>query len=80
MFSSLPAGGEKFIILIVEIVFLMTPNEVIYNIKQEPIFSEIWSELTREEKEDIVKRMEDQDATDLEKVLLEIKTGQNRLF
>jgi len=58
----------------------MTPNEVIYNIKQDPGFSAIWSELSREEKEDIVQKMETQDPVDLEKVLLEIKTGQNRLF
>jgi len=76
----LPEDVEKFIILFVEIVFFMTPNEVIYNIKQEPIFSDIWADLSREEKEDIVKRMKDQDSDDLEKVMLEIKTGQNRLF
>ncbi len=58
----------------------MTPNEVIYNIKQEPRFSTIWSGLSREEKEDIVKDMENLDPIDLEKVLMEIKSGQNRLF
>lgn len=58
----------------------MTPNEVIYNIKQDSRFSAIWSELSREDKEDIVKRMENQNPADLEKVILEIKTGQNRLF
>ena len=58
----------------------MMPNEVIYNVKQDPKFYEIWSELSREEKEDIVQRMENQQTDDLEKVLLELKTGQNRLF
>ncbi len=60
--------------------FHMTPNEVIYSIKQDPRYSTIWTELSREEKEDIVKRMENSDSIDLEKVMLEIKTGQNRLF
>jgi hypothetical protein len=58
----------------------MTPNEVIYHINQKVEFSKIWSKLPREEKEDLLKKMETQKQIDLEKVLLEIKTGQNRLF
>ena len=76
----LPSHFGKLIIIFANIDNPMTPNEVIYNIKQDPLFSEIWSELSREEKEDIVKRMETQKPIDLEKVMLEIKTGQNRLF
>jgi hypothetical protein len=58
----------------------MTPNEVIYHIKQNRQFTEIWAHFTREEKEDVVRRMETQKPQDIEKVLMEVKTGQNRLF
>jgi hypothetical protein len=58
----------------------MRPNEVIYHIKNDRKLTELWSHFTREEKEDVLERMKHQEQTDLEKVLLEIKTGQNRLF
>ncbi len=58
----------------------MTPNEVIYHIKQNRQFTETWSHFTREEKEDVIRRMETQKPIDIEKVLIEVKTGQNRLF
>ena len=58
----------------------MTPNEVIYHIKQNRQFTEIWTRFSRTEKEDVIRRMERQDAADLDKVLLEVKTGQYRLF
>ena len=58
----------------------MTPNEVIYHIKQDRNFSEMWSAFARDEKEDVLKRMENLKPIDIEKVLIEIKTGQNRLF
>lgn len=58
----------------------MTPNEVIYHIKQTKDFTEVWSHFSREEKEDVLRRMQTQTAADLEKVLIEVKTGQNRLF
>lgn len=58
----------------------MTPNEVIYHIKQTRQFTDMWARFSREEKEDVLRRMENQNEDDLEKVLLEVKTGQNRLF
>lgn len=58
----------------------MTPNEVIYHIKQNRQFSEIWSHFSREEKEDVIRRLETQKPSDIEKVLIEVKTGQYRLF
>jgi predicted house-cleaning noncanonical NTP pyrophosphatase (MazG superfamily) len=58
----------------------MQPNKVIYHIKNDRKLTELWSQFTREEKEDVLRRMETQELADLEKVLLEIKTGQNRLF
>ncbi|MCB1025623.1 MAG: hypothetical protein KDB79_14595 [Acidobacteria bacterium] len=58
----------------------MTPNQVIYQIKQSPDLSKIWAECTRDEKEEVVRRLETQDPEDVEKVLSEVKTGQNRLF
>ena len=58
----------------------MTANEVIYHIKQSRQLTEIWSDFSRQEKEDVIKRMEQKEAIDIEKTLLEIKTGQNRLF
>jgi predicted house-cleaning noncanonical NTP pyrophosphatase (MazG superfamily) len=58
----------------------MQPNKVIYHIKNDRKLTELWSHFTREEKEDVLRRMETQELADLEKVLLEIKTGQNRLF
>jgi hypothetical protein len=58
----------------------MQPNKVIYHIKNDRKLTELWSHFTREEKEAVLRRMETQELADLEKVLLEIKTGQNRLF
>lgn len=58
----------------------MSPNEVTSHIRQDRTFSEIWSGFSREEKEDVIRRMENKEPIDIEKVLLEVKTGQNRLF
>jgi hypothetical protein len=58
----------------------MNPNKVIYHIKNDRKLTELWSQFSREEKEDVLKRMQTQEIGDIEKVLLEIKTGQNRLF
>lgn len=58
----------------------MTPTEVIYYINENRKFVELWSHFSREEKEDVIRRMETQTPADIEKVLLEVKTGQNRLF
>jgi hypothetical protein len=58
----------------------MRPNEVIYHIKNDRRLTEIWLQFTREEKEAVLERMKNQEIIDLEKVLLEVKTGQNRLF
>ena len=58
----------------------MRPNEVIYHIKNDRKLTELWSQFNREEKEAVLERMKNQEIIDLEKVLLEVKTGQNRLF
>jgi predicted lipase len=58
----------------------MTPNEVIYYIRQNRELSETWKQFSREEKEDIIRRMEKRELTELPKTMLEVKTGQNRLF
>jgi hypothetical protein len=58
----------------------MTPTDAIYNIKLSKEFTGIWTDLTREEKEEVLRRLASQEAIDIEKVLKEIKTGQNRLF
>jgi hypothetical protein len=58
----------------------MNPNSVIYYIKQNKDFTEMWSEFSREEKELVLQKMESGEPGDIEKVLLEVKTGQNRLF
>lgn len=58
----------------------MTPNEVIYLIKQERKFSDIWTQFSRAEKEEVIRRSENITPESLEKVLIEVKTGQNRLF
>jgi hypothetical protein len=58
----------------------MKPNSVIYHIKQSKEFTEMWSNFSREEKERVLEKMESADVFDIEKVLLEVKTGQNRLF
>jgi hypothetical protein len=58
----------------------MRPNKVIYHIKNDRRLTELWSQFNREEKEAVLERMKNQEIIDLEKVLLEVKTGQNRLF
>jgi hypothetical protein len=58
----------------------MNPNSVIYYIKQNKEFTTMWSEFSREEKELVLQKMESCESSDIEKVLLEVKTGQNRLF
>jgi hypothetical protein len=58
----------------------MTPNEVIYHIKQSRESSETWQQFTRAEKEEVLSKMQNKEAIDLPKTLLEVKTGQNRLF
>ncbi len=58
----------------------MNPNSVIYYIKHSKEFTEIWENFSREEKELVLQKMETAEAIDIEKVLLEVKTGQNRLF
>jgi hypothetical protein len=58
----------------------MTPTDAIYHIKLSKEFTEIWTEFSREEKEEVLRRLETQESIDIEKVLNEIKTGQNRLF
>jgi predicted lipase len=58
----------------------MTPNEVIYYIRQNRELSETWKQFSREEKEDIIRRMEKRELAELPKTMLEVKTGQNRLF
>ena len=58
----------------------MTPSETIYHIKQNRRFSEIWIHFSRQEKEEVIRRLETKKPSEIEKVLLEIKTGQNRLF
>jgi hypothetical protein len=58
----------------------MRPNKVIYHIKNDRKLTELWSHFNREEKEAVLERMKNQEAVDIEKVLLEVKTGQNRLF
>ena len=58
----------------------MTPSKIIYHIKQNRQLSEIWMHLSREEKEEVVRRMETKTPSEIEKVLMEIKSGQNRLF
>ena len=58
----------------------MTPNEVIYYIKQERSFAEMWAKFSREEKEEVLRRAENAKPSELERVLLEVKTGQYRLF
>lgn len=58
----------------------MTSNEIIYHIKQNREFSVIWAQFTREEKEEVIRRLETKEPSEIEKVLLEIKIGQNRLF
>lgn len=58
----------------------MTPSEAIYHIKQNRQLSEIWIHFSREEKEEVIRRLETKKPSEIEKVLLEIKTGQNRLF
>ncbi len=58
----------------------MTANEIIYHIKQNRRFYEIWAHFSREEKEDVIRRMETQKPQNIEKVLIEVKTGQYRLF
>jgi hypothetical protein len=58
----------------------MRPNEVIYHIRNDRNLTELWSHFTKAEKEDVLERMKNQELADIEKVLLEVKTGQNRLF
>ncbi|MEZ5425152.1 MAG: hypothetical protein R2747_02700 [Pyrinomonadaceae bacterium] len=58
----------------------MKPNEVIYHIRQDRNLAAIWKKLTREEKTEVLTRMERQKPIDLERVLLEVKTRQYRLF
>ena len=58
----------------------MTPNEAVYHIKQNRQLSEIWMLFSREEKEEVIRRLATKKQCEIEKVLLEIKTGQYRLF
>lgn len=58
----------------------MTPNEVIYQIRQNRDLAETWKQFSRPEKEEVIRRMKTRENFDLQKTLLEIKTGQNRLF
>lgn len=59
----------------------MTPNEVIYQIRLNRGLSKIWAELRREEKEEVLRRLENmENCHDLESLLNEIKTKQRSLF
>ncbi|MEZ5343932.1 MAG: hypothetical protein R2681_00110 [Pyrinomonadaceae bacterium] len=58
----------------------MTPNQVIYEIKQSRDLAKVWAECSREEKEEVISRLESAESDEIEKVLCEVKTGQNRLF
>lgn len=58
----------------------MKPSEIIYHIKQDRKLSDVWKQFSREEKEATIRRLETKAPAEIEKVLLEIKTGQNRLF
>lgn len=59
----------------------MTPNEVIYKIRQNRKLAQIWAKLRREEKEEVLQRLENMDDfPELERLLIEIKTGQKWLF
>lgn len=58
----------------------MTPNQVIYQITQSPDLKKIWADCSRQEKEEVISKLETSDSTEIEKVLSEVKTGQNRLF
>ncbi len=58
----------------------MTPTQVIYQITQSPDLKKIWAECSREEKEEVISKLKTADIEEIEKVLFEVKTGQNRLF
>lgn len=58
----------------------MTPNEVIYHIRQSRDLSEKWKQLSRAEKEEVIRRMQTRQPIEVDKTLIEVKTGQNRLF
>lgn len=58
----------------------MTPNEIIYHIRQSRDLSEKWKQLSRAEKEEVIRRMQTRQPIEVDKTLIEVKTGQNRLF
>lgn len=58
----------------------MNPNEVIYHIRQSRDLSEKWKQLSRAEKEEVIRRMQTRQPVEVDKTLIEVKTGQNRLF
>ena len=58
----------------------MTDGEGIYLIKQNKKLNGLWAEFTHSEKKLLVRLMQDRTEHDLEKTMLEIRTGQNRLF
>jgi hypothetical protein len=58
----------------------MKPNAVIYEIAQSKEYKDIWANFSKEEKQQVLDRMADRNADEIGKVLMEIKTGQYRLF
>ena len=60
---------------------MMTPNEVIYQIRLDRKLSKIWKELRREEKKEVLRRLEDlSEFPEMERLLNEIKKKQKWLF
>lgn len=58
----------------------MTPNEVVYQVNQEPALVKIWRELTTEQKRKFIDECEDADSQDLDRLIREIADGKRRLF
>lgn len=58
----------------------MTPNRIIYLINHAPELLKAWRELSKTQKQAVVKACETAEESDLEKIIGEIADGQRRLF
>lgn len=61
-------------------VVVMTPNETIYLINQNPELLKAWRELTEPQKRMVIEACRPDEDPDLEKIIDEVVLGQRRLF
>ena len=59
----------------------MTPNEIIYQIRLDRELTKLWKELRRDEKEEVLRRLENTNKLkDIKRLIEEVKSKQKWLF